>query len=133
MVTFYQHIRSYREQLEITQIEAAKSLGIDHSVLSKYEKGDLAIPIDLLMKFMEVYAIPEDIFFNMLKDKPYKSKYPGLVARESRARYIDRFQEEYVSQIVHLKEFRAFIMQIVAVSKEDKERKRFIVNIMKKV
>lgn len=131
-MAFYEHIRAYREQLEITQMEAAKSLGIDHSVLSKYERGDLAIPIDLLMKFVEVYAIPQDLFFNMLKDIPFKSKNPGLEARESRTRYIESFQEEYVSQVVHLKEYRDFTMQVVSTSTDDKERKRFITNIMKK-
>ncbi|MEK4484630.1 helix-turn-helix domain-containing protein [Psychrobacillus sp. FSL H8-0484] len=131
-MAFYEHIRAYREQLEITQMEAAKSLGIDHSVLSKYERGDLAIPIDLLMKFVEVYAIPQDLFFNMLKDIPFKSKNPGLEARESRTRYIESFQEEYVSQVIHLKEYRDFTMQVVSTSTDDKERKRFITNNMKK-
>lgn len=131
-MAFYEHIRAYREQLEITQMEAAKSLGIDHSVLSKYERGDLGIPIDLLMRFMEVYAIPQDLFFNMLKDIPFKSKNPGLEARENRARYIESFQEEYVSQVIHLKEYRDFTMQVVSASTDDKERKRFITNKMKK-
>lgn len=127
-MAFYEHIRAYRELLEITQIEAAKSLGIDHSVLSKYELGDLAIPIDLLMKLKTVYGIPQNEFLEMLKDTRHKSTNPGLEARESRERYIESFQEEYVSQIIHLKEFRDYVMQIISVSPDDKDRKRFILN-----
>lgn len=128
-MAFYEHIRAYREQLDITQIEAAKRMGIDHSALSKYEKGDLAIPINLLMKIQEVYAIPENEFFRMLKDQPSKSKNPGLEARESRARYLGSFYEENIAPLEHLKEFRDLVMDIKSFSTDDKELKRYIKKI----
>ncbi|MEK4244431.1 MULTISPECIES: helix-turn-helix domain-containing protein [unclassified Psychrobacillus] len=131
-MAFYEHLRAYREQLDITQMEAARRIGIDHSVLSKYEKGDLAIPIDLLMKIKEVYAISNDDFLNMLEDKPSKSKNPGLEARESRSKYIEAFQEEYVTPLASYKEFRLLVMDIKSVSKEEKELKRYIKGLLKK-
>ncbi len=126
---FHEHIRAYREQLEITQVEASKRLGIDHSVLSKYERGDLSIPINLLPKFAQVYSIPTDVFTNMILDKPLKSKNPGLEARESRARYIKNFEEDVISQLIHLKEFRDLSLHILGKASTDQERKRLIKNL----
>ncbi|WP_144511981.1 helix-turn-helix domain-containing protein [Bacillus sp. FJAT-22090] len=131
-MTFYKRIREYREQLEITQIEASRRLGIDHSVLSKYERGDLSIPIELLNKFIAVYNIPQEKFFEMLTDKKHKSDNPGLEARESRARYLETFQEEIVAEITPLKEFRDLVMDIVSISSNDNERRRFIAKLRNK-
>lgn len=129
---FGEHLRAYREKLDITQMEAAKILGIDHSALSKYEKGDLNISIELLAKIKEKYKIPDDQFLFMLQDKRYKSEDPILEARESKARYIETFQDEYVNEVIHLKEYRDFTMDIVKFAKSDKERRKYILNRLKK-
>lgn len=131
-VTFGEHLRAYREKLDITQMEAAKILGIDHSALSKYEKGDLGISIELLASIKEKYKIPDDQFLYMLQDKRYKSEDLILEARESKARYIETFQDEYVNEVIHLKEFRDFTMDIVNFAKSDKERRKYILNRLKK-
>ena len=126
-MAFFERIREYREQLEITQIEASKRLGIDHSVLSKYERGDLSIPIELLSKFIEVYRIPEKEFLEMIIGTRLKSKNPGLEARESRERYLESFLEEYVSALIPLKEFRELVIDVATVS-DEKERRRLLQN-----
>lgn len=126
------HLREYREKLDITQIEAAKLLGIDHSALSKYEKGDLGISIELLLKIKEKYKIPDDQFLFMLQDKRYKSEDSIIEARESKARYIETFQDEYVNEVIHLKEYRDFTMDIVNFAETDKERRKYIINRLKK-
>ncbi|MFJ8065540.1 helix-turn-helix domain-containing protein [Psychrobacillus sp. NPDC096426] len=125
-MAFYERIREYREQLEITQIEASRRLGIDHSVLSKYERGDLSIPIELLHKFMVEYGIPEKEFLEMLIGTRSKRNNPGLEARESRERYLESFQEEYVSQLIPLKEFRELVIDVITVSPDEKERRRLL-------
>lgn len=127
-MAFYERIREYREQLEITQIEASRRLGIDHSVLSKYERGDLSIPIELLHTFIIEYGIPEKEFLEMLIGIRSKRKNPGLEARESRERYLESFQDEYVSQLIPLKEFRELVMDVVTVSTDEKERRRLLQN-----
>ena len=126
-MAFYERIREYREQLEITQIEASRRLGIDHSVLSKYERGDLSIPIELLSKFLVEYGIPEKDFLDMLLGTKFKRKNPGLEARESRERYLESFQDEYISQLIPIKEFRELVMDVVTIS-DEKERRRFLQN-----
>ena len=131
-MAFWEHLRAYREKLDITQLEAAKILGVDHSALSKYEKGDLGISIELLTKIKEKYKIPDDQFLYMLQDKRYKSKDPVLEARESKVRYIETFQEEYINEVVHLKEYRDFTMDIVNFAESDKERKKYILDRLKK-
>ncbi len=131
-MAFGEQLRAYREKLDITQMEAAKILGIDHSALSKYEKGDLGISIELLMKIKDKYNIPDDQFLYMLQDKRYKSKDPILEAKESKTRYIETFQEEYVKEIIHLKEYRDFTMDIVNFAESDKDRRKYILNRLKK-
>ncbi|WP_427138199.1 helix-turn-helix domain-containing protein [Psychrobacillus psychrodurans] len=131
-MAFGEQLRAYREKLDITQMEAAKILGIDHSALSKYEKGDLGISIELLMKIKDKYNIPDDQFLYMLQDKRYKSNDPILEAKESKTRYIETFQEEYVKEIIHLKEYRDFTMDIVNFAESDKDRRRYILNRLKK-
>jgi len=131
-MAFWEHLRAYREKLDITQMEAARILGIDHSALSKYEKGDLGISIELLTKIKDKYKIPDDQFLYMLQDKRYKSENPILEARESKTRYIENFQEEYVNEVIHLKEYRDFTMDIVNCAESDKERRKYILNRLKK-
>ncbi|SES03751.1 helix-turn-helix transcriptional regulator [Psychrobacillus sp. OK032] len=126
-MAFFERIREYREQLEITQMEASRRLGIDHSVLSKYERGDLSVPIELLSKFLEVYRIPEKEFLEMIIGTRLKSKNPGLEARESRERYLESFLEEYVSPLIPLKEFRELVIDVATVS-DEKERRRLLQN-----
>lgn len=131
-LAFWEHLRAYREKLDITQTEAAKVLGIDHSALSKYEKGSLGISIELLTKIKEKYKIPDEQFLYMLQDKRYKSENPILEARESKARYIETFQDEYVDKVIHLKEYRDLTMDIVNSADNDKDRRNYIINRWKK-
>ena len=131
-MAFGEQLRAYREKLDITQMETAKILGIDHSALSKHEKGDLGISIELLMKIKDKYNIPDDQFLYMLQDKRYKSNDPILEAKESKTRYIETFQEEYVKEIIHLKEYRDFTMDIVNFAESDKDRRKYILNRLKK-
>jgi transcriptional regulator with XRE-family HTH domain len=92
--------------LEIIQIKAARRLGIDHSVLSKYELGKLGIPLDISPAFRKVYAIPKDKFVDMLEDTRNKRKHPDTEAKENRKRFATDFQNEYIPYIVDSKEFR---------------------------
>ncbi|MEK5214560.1 helix-turn-helix domain-containing protein [Psychrobacillus sp. FSL H8-0487] len=131
-MAFWEHLRAYREKLDITQTEAAKVLGIDHSALSKYEKGSLGISIELLTKIKEKYKIPDEQFLYMLQDKRYKSENPILEARESKARYIETFQDEYIDKVIHLKEYRDLTMDIVNYADNDKDRRNYILNRWKK-
>lgn len=131
-LAFWEHLRDYREKLDITQTEAAKVLGIDHSALSKYEKGSLGISIELLTKIKEKYKIPDEQFLYMLQDKRYKSENPILEARESKARYIETFHDEYVDKVIHLKEYRDLTIDIVNFGDNDKDRRNYILNRWKK-
>ncbi|WP_391207544.1 helix-turn-helix domain-containing protein [Psychrobacillus sp. L4] len=118
---FNEHIREYREQLDITQIEAADRLGIDHSALSKYELGKLEIPIQLLPKLRSVYAIPRDMFMDMLEDTRQKSSNPGLEARENKSRYITAFQNVLKLELYDSKEFRNLLSRLNSLEKKDAE------------
>lgn len=126
---FNEYIREYREQLEITQIEAAERLGIDHSVLSKYELGKLAIPLQLLPTLRRVYAIPKEKFVDMIEDKRNKSKNPGLEARENRARYSLALQNELIPHVIDSKEYHDFMIFLKSI--DEKEAKKLLTDIVK--
>ena len=43
-------VRRWRKEKGLTQLEAAKLLGVHHSTLSKYESNDRNVPFDILDK-----------------------------------------------------------------------------------
>lgn len=57
------NIKSIREQLNISQLEFAKNLGISAPRLSQYENNKRKLPIEIAYKISEKYNIKlEDIY-----------------------------------------------------------------------
>jgi transcriptional regulator with XRE-family HTH domain len=54
------HLRGF----EVTQDEFAKKLGISQSQLSKYERGIVAPPADVLMRIKEEFRVSIDWLLN---------------------------------------------------------------------
>ncbi|WP_313894801.1 helix-turn-helix transcriptional regulator [Psychrobacillus sp.] len=116
---FHEHICEYRQQIEITQTEAALRLGIDHSVLSKYELGTCEIPIYLLPIFKRVYSIPDILFLQMLDDNISIRKNSSLQAQENIARYSTELQNELQPLYIGSKEFRTFALRVSLLNNKE--------------
>ena len=121
MMPFYEHLREYREQqLNISQKEVASRLNIDHSSLSKYERGERAIPIDLLPDFKRVLNISDKDFLNMVLNKPYKSENPGPQAQEVQKQYIYGFYDELlIGRGKYSSDFREIVIFLSKLNDQD--------------
>ena len=51
-------MRSLRERSGFTQSNIASYLGVDQSLISKFEKGERAITSDMLEKLTDLYGVP---------------------------------------------------------------------------
>lgn len=73
MTTHYQRIRDLREDSDLKQRELAEILGCSQRVYSNYERGDLDIPTEVLIKLAQYYGVSVDYILGLTDNKiPYK-------------------------------------------------------------
>ncbi len=65
----YRRIRDLREDNDLTQTEMGKMLFCSQRVYSNYERGDLDIPTDILIKLADYYGVSVDYILGRT-DKP---------------------------------------------------------------
>jgi transcriptional regulator with XRE-family HTH domain len=63
------YVKKCRNKSHMTQEKAAESLNIDRSTLSKYERGELCIPLDIVRKMSDLYNVPVLNIINGTEDK----------------------------------------------------------------
>lgn len=56
----YQRIRDLREDKDLTQTEIAKILNCSQRVYSNYERGDIDIPTEILIKHADFHGVTTD-------------------------------------------------------------------------
>lgn len=59
-MSMYERIRSLREDKDLAQTEIAKILGCSQRVYSNYERGDIDIPTEILIKLAELHHTSTD-------------------------------------------------------------------------
>lgn len=70
----FQRIRDLREDNDLTQNQIATLLNISQSTYSRYEKGELEIPIQTLIKLANYYNTSIDYLVNLTDVRtPYKA------------------------------------------------------------
>lgn len=73
MTTHYKRIRDLREDNDLKQRELAEILGCSQRVYSNYERGDLDIPTEVLIKLARHYGVSVDYILGLTDNKmPYK-------------------------------------------------------------
>ena len=60
VIELYEHIRSLREDRDLSQKEIAAILGMSQTGYSKYETGENEIPTQILIKLAEYYNTTTD-------------------------------------------------------------------------
>lgn len=71
----YERIRNLREDADLKQRELAEILSCSQRVYSNYERGDLDIPTEILIKLAEYYNTSVDYILGLTDEaKPYKRK-----------------------------------------------------------
>lgn len=68
----FERIRNFREDNDITQIEIAKYLNCSQRIYSNYERGEVKVPIDILIKLADYYKTSIDYLVGRTNEKtPY--------------------------------------------------------------
>ncbi|MCD7785615.1 MAG: helix-turn-helix transcriptional regulator [Oscillospiraceae bacterium] len=65
----YSRIRNLREDADMTQTEIAKILNCSQRVYSNYERGDLDIPTDILIKLADFHGVSTDYILGRTDNK----------------------------------------------------------------
>lgn len=60
----YQRIRELREDHDLTQVQMGKILSSSQRVYSNYERGELDIPTEILIKLADFYEVSVDYLLN---------------------------------------------------------------------
>lgn len=60
----YQRIRELREDHDLTQVQRGKILSCSQRVYSNYERGELDIPTEILIKLADFYEVSVDYLLN---------------------------------------------------------------------
>jgi transcriptional regulator with XRE-family HTH domain len=74
--TVGQRIRQYRQARSLTQTELARHIGIQQSDLSRIEKGEYRVSLDVLFRLLQVFEMSLGEFFGDLAAQ-------SLTAREA--------------------------------------------------
>ena len=66
-------LKDLREDSDLTQVKLAEILGCSQTTYSRYETGNLSVPIDILKKLARFYNVSVDYILGLTNDKlPYK-------------------------------------------------------------
>ena len=72
MTMHYKRIRDLREDSDLKQRELAEILGCSQRVYSNYERGELDIPTEVLIKLARHYGVSVDYILELTDNKmPY--------------------------------------------------------------
>ena len=65
----YRHIRDLREDKDMTQKQIAEILHCSQRVYSNYERGDIDIPTEILIKLADFHNVSVDYLLGRTKKK----------------------------------------------------------------
>lgn len=72
MIFMYHRIRDLREDKDLNQEQLAKLLNVSQTTYSRYESGNLEIPLQSLIKLADFYSTSVDYLLNLTdQKKPY--------------------------------------------------------------
>lgn len=57
-----ENIRCFREKLGLTQEQVQDFLGVDRTLLSRYENGERDVPFDHLTKLSDLFGVEMEVF-----------------------------------------------------------------------
>ncbi len=79
---YFQRLRDLREDMDMSQTQISKILGIHQTVYSRYERGFQNIPIEHLLTLADFYKTSTDyILGRTLIKEPYPKKRPQNMSK----------------------------------------------------
>ncbi len=70
----YQRIRNLREDKDLTQKQMGEILSCSQRVYSNYERGELDIPTEILIKLADFHGVSVDYILNRTDEKNFRHK-----------------------------------------------------------
>lgn len=67
-------IRDMREDADLTQKQIAEYLMCDQSLYSKYERGERAVPLEIMVKLAQFYKTSIDYLVGLTNDRTQRWK-----------------------------------------------------------
>ncbi len=101
--TVGQRIRQHRQERNLTQTELARHIGIQQSDLSRIEKGEYRVSLDVLFRLLQVFEMSLGEFFGDLAQQSLTAREAGLL--ES-FRVLARADQDEVVEFVEFKRAR---------------------------
>ncbi len=96
-------LRQHRQERHLTQTELARQIGIQQSDLSRMEKGEYRVSLDILFRILRVFEMSLGEFFGDLASR-------SLTARESSLlesfRALSRAEQQEVLEFAEFKRNR---------------------------
>lgn len=65
----YHRIRNLREDKDMTQVQMSKILNCSQRIYSNYERGDVDIPTEILIKIADFHNVSVDYLLNRTNNK----------------------------------------------------------------
>jgi len=72
-------IREHRVRRQLTQTELARQIGISQSDLSRMEKGEYRVPLDVLFRILQAFEMSLGEFFGELAASPLTAEEQKLL------------------------------------------------------
>lgn len=69
----YQRIRNLREDRDLTQKQMGEILSCSQRVYSNYERGELDIPTEILIKLADFHGVSVDYILNRTDEKKFQA------------------------------------------------------------
>ena len=57
---YFERLKMLRNELKLSQNDLGEILGISQTVYSRYERGALTIPLEILLQLCEIYNVNSD-------------------------------------------------------------------------
>lgn len=70
----YKRIRNLREDMDLTQKQMGEILSCSQRVYSNYERGDLDIPTEILIKLADFYDVSVDYLLGRTENRKLNRK-----------------------------------------------------------
>jgi transcriptional regulator with XRE-family HTH domain len=77
--TVGQRIRQHRQERNLTQTELARQIGIQQSDLSRMEKGEYRVSLDVLFRLLQIFEMSLGEFFGDLAQQSLTSREATLL------------------------------------------------------
>lgn len=76
----YERIRNLREDMDLSQTQVAQVLKCSQRIYSNYERGDVDIPTDILIKLAQFHQTSVDYLLGLTDERapyPRRPERPG--------------------------------------------------------